>query len=368
MNYLITGGAGFIGSHLSRKLLSMGASVTVIDTLDPQIHGHNPNVVLEEGVKFVRMSVVDMCDRIDLVEAADVVVHLAAQTGTGQSMYDIRRYVNDNELGTAALLEAISKAVNKPKKIVLSSSRSIYGEGAYLNKDGVMVQPKGRSKEQLDAGAWDFTVNGEVLVKAPTPESIDPAPASVYAATKLSQEYLLTASAEALGVDVSILRFQNVYGEGQSLQNPYTGIISIFFNRARQGLGLSVFEDGNETRDFVHVDDVVNAIHKVSLASTESTIFNIGSGVATSVNELVETLLTINSFESVVSITGQYRVGDIRHNYADLTRAERELDFSVGVNLATGLKRFSDWAIKQPVYTDRSDEATKELVDKGLGR
>jgi dTDP-L-rhamnose 4-epimerase len=368
MNYLITGGAGFIGSHLSRKLLSLGASVTVIDTLDPQIHGHNPNVVLEEGVKFVRMSVVDMCDRIDLVESADVVVHLAAQTGTGQSMYDIRRYVNDNELGTAALLEAVSKALNKPQKIVLSSSRSIYGEGAYLNKDGVMVQPKGRSKEQLDAEVWDFTVNGEVLIKAPTPESIDPAPASVYAATKLSQEYLLTASAEALGVDVSILRFQNVYGEGQSLQNPYTGIISIFFNRARQGLGLSVFEDGNETRDFVHVDDVVDAMLAVSSASTRSTIFNVGSGVATSVNELVETLLDINGFECDVKVTGQYRLGDIRHNYADLRRIREEVNFKPLVDLRSGLARFSEWALRQPEYVDRSDMATKELVDKGLGK
>lgn len=368
MNYLITGGAGFIGSHLAKKLINQDCSVTIIDTLDSQIHGENPYVNIDNRIIFKRISVTEICEHIDLIEAADVIVHLAAQTGTGQSMYDIRRYVFDNEYGTAVLLEAISKSKNKPKKLVLSSSRSVYGEGAYINASGELVQPLSRSKEQLEKSAWDFEENGCQLNKHPTPESLAAAPGSIYAATKLNQEYLCQSASEALGLDVSILRFQNVYGEGQSLQNPYTGIISIFFNRARQGLGLSIFEDGEETRDFVHVSDVVDAILSACNTKTKNEIYNIGSGIATSVNVLAEALCQINKFDVEIKITGQYRLGDIRHNYADLKKAETDLNFKPKVNFHDGLKRFSNWAIEQPVYQDLSAEALKELKDKGLGK
>lgn len=368
MKILITGGMGFIGGKLARRLLADGHGVRIVDNLSPQIHGENPQIAVPEGAEFVHCDVRDLADRWDLLEGYDGVAHLAAETGTGQSMYEVRRYVDVNEGGTAALLEGIARCRARPRRIVLASSRSVYGEGAYVDAAGAIVQPAPRTREALEDGRWEpVDAEGRALRAIATPETLGFAPGSIYAATKASQELLLRAAAEGLGLEPVILRFQNVYGEGQSLQNPYTGIISIFYNRARQGLGLPIYEDGLETRDFVHVDDVVEAL-SLSFGSAvgAGAICNIGAGVATPVIDLARELAKAAGFDPEITVTGQFRVGDIRHNFADIARARECLGYAPRIDLATGLARFCRWAESQPAYQDRLDQATAELRAKGL--
>lgn len=368
MKVLITGGMGFIGGKLARRLIADGHDVSIVDNLSEQIHGADPVPDVPEGAEFHHFDVRDLADRPDLIEGSDAVFHLAAETGTAQSMYEVRRYVDVNEGGTAALLEGIAKCEKRPRRIVLSSSRSVYGEGAYRDAGGTLVQPAPRTREDMNAGRWEpRDASGHDLEAIATPESLPFAPGSIYAATKASQELLLRAAGEALGIDAIILRFQNVYGEGQSLQNPYTGIISIFFNRARQGKGLPIYEDGRETRDFVHVDDVVDAlVASLDPGVPTGTVCNVGAGVATPVLTLADELSRAAGLSPEITVTGQFRVGDIRHNFADISAARRHLGFEPKVDLATGLSRFCKWAAGQPEYEDRLDAATEELRRKGL--
>lgn len=368
MRVLVTGGLGFIGSALTRRLLADGHEVEILDNASPQVHGANPRLLVPEGVKLTRADVRDLRDHIDLVEGADAVFHLAAETGTAQSMYQVRHYVDVNEGGTAALIEAIARADRRPRKVILTSSRSVYGEGAFVDAAGSLIHPAPRSRAQLEQAQWEICgADGCALSPIPTPEILGFAPGSIYAATKASQELLLTAASQALGFSAAILRLQNVYGEGQSLQNPYTGIISIFFNRARQGLGIPIYEDGKETRDFVHIDDVVSALTAALRADAPGNLIcNIGSGIATPVGTLARTLLDAAGLDVPVIVTGQFRVGDIRHNFADINAARANLDYHPQVSLADGLARFAAWAGDQPAYTDRLDAVTAELKAKGL--
>lgn len=371
MKVLITGGLGFIGLRLAKKIIAEGHQPILVDSLSSQIHGDMPEPIeVPQGAKFVRMDVRDIGTRPDLLEACDWVYHLAAETGTAQSMYQISRYVSVNEMGTAALLEGLAKCQQRPKKFVLASSRSVYGEGAYHDsaQPDKILHPSPRTLSQLRDGHWEhLSDKGEPLIPMPSPETLSFAPGSVYAATKASQELLVESAATALGMKSSVLRFQNVYGEGQSLQNPYTGIISIFFNRARQGMDIPIYEDGLESRDFVHVDDVVAALFMAAEADlSHGFVMNVGSGVATSVRELAETLLTQSGFHVPVKVTGQFRVGDIRHCYADISRLKTELGLTPTVQLSQGLKRFCAWAATQPVYADKSSLANEELRKNGL--
>jgi dTDP-L-rhamnose 4-epimerase len=367
---IITGGLGFIGTALATRLLSEGHAVTLVDSLSTQIHGDVPEVAVPLGATVCRFDVRDAARRSEVFEGAEAVVHLAAETGTGQSMYRIEEYVDVNERGLAAVLAAIAGCRKRPERVVLSSSRSVYGEGAYRRADGLgeLIQPLPRTKEQLSQGQWDHALDGRRLEAIATPETLAFLPGSVYAATKAAQELLLFSASTALGFRPVILRLQNVYGEGQSLRNPYTGIISIFFNRARQGLEIPLYEDGIESRDFVHISDVVSAF---SLALTADVpaghAINIGSGVPSSVSELAETLIRVSGHHVPVQVTGQFRVGDIRHCYADLQRAQSLLGFSPKVTLSQGLERFCAWAREQPVHQDQSARATEELRKSGLG-
>lgn len=367
---VILGGLGFIGLELSRSLVNAGHEVIVIDNLSPQIHGEVPVIVAPAGVSVVRLDVRELADRPDLIEGTDAVFHLAAETGTGQSMYRIAHYVSVNEMGTAALLEAISKCTHRPKQVIVASSRSVYGEGAYVTErePEKIVQPKPRTRVDLDSGRWEpLDTEGIALIAVPTPESLPFAPGSVYAATKASQELLLASASTALGINCIVFRFQNVYGEGQSLQNPYTGIISIFFNRARQGLEIPVYEDGLESRDFIHVHDIVRALADSLDAEVHNgAIMNLGSGRPTTVIELARELLNASGFDVPVRVTGQFRVGDIRHCFADLTEAKRLIGFEPRTSLADGLRRFCTWASHQPAYQDKLSQATEELRRKGL--
>lgn len=368
MKAVITGGAGFIGQKLAATLLEQGYGVTAIDPLTPQIHGMLPSLELPAGLDFVRVDIRDTETLVEHLEDADVIYHLAAETGTGQSMYKIAQYVSVNDLGTAQLLEALTRCKSRPRRIILASSRSVYGEGAYQNDKGSLVQPNPRSPANLANNQWEpLDENGNALIPVATPEELPYHPGSVYAATKAAQELLLRSASLGVNAKTCIFRFQNVYGEGQSLQNPYTGIISIFFNRARQGLEIPLYEDGLPTRDFVHVDDIVAGLVAGHEADVEhGTAINLGAGAPTTVSDLAALLSKVAGVDVPIRVTGQYRVGDIRHNWADLTRARSLIGFEPKVNLRDGLQRFADWAKRQPVFEDRSAQAAAELRAKGL--
>ena len=370
MKIVITGGMGFIGIALAERLLADQHEVTLLDNLNVQIHGDLPAVGVPDGAKVVRMDICDITDRYDLLEGSDAVFHLAAETGTGQSMYQMSHYTRVNCDGTATLLEAIAKCTRRPKQVLLASSRSVYGEGAYTLADspGTLVPAVSRSRENLEAGRWELVdASGRPLVAVPTPENLPFAPGSVYAATKAAQELLLTSASIALGIRATIFRFQNVYGEGQSLRNPYTGIISIFFNRARQGLHIPVYEDGLESRDFVHVSDVVDAlVASVETGLPNGIVLNVGAGVPTSVSHLASTLMDVSGLEVPVCVTGQYRLGDIRHCFADLSQTAKYLGFAPKISLKVGLLNFCKWAATQPIHNDRSAQAEAELKERGL--
>lgn len=370
MKILITGGLGFIGTALTRRLINAGHKVIIIDSLTSQIHGELPMVQAVKGTEVVRLDARDFARRPELVEGCDAIYHLAAETGTAQSMYRIQDYVGANEMGTAALLEAIAAATKRPARVILASSRSVYGEGAYIlpGRPGRLIQPAPRTPQQLADGDWEpRSADGEILEAVPTPESLPFYPGSVYAATKASQELLLRAAGPALGFKSTIFRFQNVYGEGQSLQNPYTGIISIFFNRARQGMDIPVYEDGKESRDFIHIDDIVDGlVASLDADLPDGVTINLGAGQPTSVLELVSQLMASGEFDVPVRVTGQYRVGDIRHCYADLAQADALLGFVPKVSLAQGLSRFCAWAAGEPAHQDRLEAATAELRARKL--
>jgi len=370
MRVLISGGMGFIGTALARRLIAEGHSVVLMDNLSPQIHGVIPAPAIAEGAEIQRLDIRQIHSQPELVEGSDIIFHLAAETGTAQSMYQIREYVGVNEMGTAALLEAIARCNKRPARIILASSRSVYGEGAYIDprRPDTVIQPPPRTSAQLADHDWDLRADdGGALQPIPTPESLPFAPGSVYAATKAAQELLIRTAAPALGVKPIIFRFQNVYGEGQSLRNPYTGIISIFFNRARQGLEIPIYEDGLESRDFIHVDDVVDGLITAMAADLpDGVTINLGAGKPTSVNELVQVLLASAGYSVPTRITAQYRLGDIRHCFADLSAASKLLGFVPQVCLADGLARFCGWAAGQPAYEDRLDAAMAELRARNL--
>lgn len=370
MRTVITGGMGFIGTHLARRLLAAGHQVLLVDSLTPQIHGDIPSPELPDGAKVLRLDIRALAARPEIFEGCDVVYHLASETGTAQSMYDIVDYVDVNEVGTATLMTALGRCSARPRKIVLTSSRSVYGEGAYVSQRGsdVLFLPNPRTPQQLRDAQWEPTHDDfpEIFATA-TREDCDIAPSSIYAATKASQEHLIRIATDSLGIKSVIFRLQNVYGEGQSLRNPYTGIISIFYNRARQGIEIPIYEDGHESRDFVHVEDVARALIASSEADLPNgVVMNIGSGQPTSVIDLARMLLKTGNLDVPVTVTGQYRIGDIRHGWANIDKANRLLGFVPAVSLEQGLRQFTAWAAGQPVHEDKLDSATKELKRRGL--
>src|ERR1700722_11854635 len=376
---LITGGLGFIGLTLARNLVRRGMSVRLLDNLSPQIHGPVPNPELgtllgEPHVEGIRGDVGRRHDWVSALGDVASVVHLAAETGTGQSMYRIGDYTSTNVLGTALLLDVLANNRHEVKKLLLASSRSVYGEGAYECPVCGLVHPPMRSPGSLQAGQWEPPCPscGGPIRPVATGETARTSPASVYAATKLAQEDLVRIVANALGIPFLVFRLQNVYGEGQSLNNPYTGILSIFSNRIRQGKEIVLFEDGQESRDFVHVSDVAEAM-ALGLASDggDGLTMNVGSGVQVSVETIAQSLRRQwNGSGAPVVVSGQYRLGDIRHNYADISAIGRLLTFSPKVPLEEGMERFVRWVNTQPIVQngaeDGLDRANRELIERGL--
>lgn len=367
---LVTGGAGFIGSRLVAKLAQEGHEVVVLDSLLPQVHGDDPQVtspsyrVALENARVLRADVRDRDALARALAGVSVVYHLAAETGTGQSMYEIRRYVDANVSGTAALLDGLRESGGETRRIILASSRSIYGEGKYRDVNGALVYPGPRRETDMVAGKFEVLSpeTGEPLEVMPTDEDSEVHPSSVYGVTKQVQEQLVRTVAPTQGADAVVLRFQNVYGPGQSLSNPYTGILSIFTGRILAGLGINVFEDGLESRDFVFVDDVVNALW-LAMTSPQAGghTINVGAGVPTSVLEVVHELQQAYGRNVEVQITGDFRLGDIRHNFAALDRASDILGYRPAVSFKEGIRSFAGWAQGSSVASGSYERSLDEM-------
>jgi dTDP-L-rhamnose 4-epimerase len=372
-NILITGGAGFIGSRVAKVLLEKGCSLRILDNFSPQIHAQRTlGPDLAGKVELFEGDVRDKPLLAAALNGVDAVIHLAAETGTGQSMYEISHYFDVNVQGTANLLDLVQNhgSTSKLKSLVVASSRAVYGEGAYRCSQHGTVYPTGRSNERMDMGLFDPVCplcEGVLSVEAVT-EAAPFAPMSIYGLTKQMQEQSVLMVARSRGINGFGLRYQNVYGPGQSLKNPYTGIMAIFANLARQGQAIDIYEDGAESRDFVYVDDVVEATVRATLyEGAYAGALNVGSGVATSVLEVAEAIVKYFNSSTVLGVSGRFRVGDIRHNTADLRELQRVLNFTPSVNFAEGINRFLAWADSQPLEDHHAyQRASIELEAKGL--
>ncbi len=350
---LITGGAGFIGSNLALALLGKGYQVTVLDNLSPQIHGIDAeqtsplyrNIIGK--VNFIKGSVTSREDWLRALEGQECVVHLAAETGTGQSMYEIQKYVEVNIGGTALLLDILANTKHRVKKVVVAESRAIYGEGRYYSEElQDYVYPALREEKDMSEGDFDVKYPGcrQPLRLVGTTENSLIHPTSVYGITKQVQGQLVHLICPSIGIASVSYRYQNVYGPGQSLSNPYTGILSIFSTHIKNGNEINIFEDGKETRDFVYIDDVVEAtILGIEKEEANGHAFNIGTGVATDVLTVARTLMRSYGIAVPLRVSGNYRIGDIRHNYADISLARKILGFEPRIDFATGISRFTAW-------------------------
>jgi len=374
MKVLITGGSGFIGSNLSRKLTEKGHYVTILDNLSKQIHGENPETsVLYQSVKnstnFIKGDVVNKEDWKKALTGQDVVVHLAAETGTGQSMYEIERYCNVNINGTAILLDLLTNDKSlSVKKVVVASSRAIYGEGKYVDSNGHVFYPEARNEADMANGNFDVMCpDGTKATVMPTDEDSKIHPSSVYGITKQNQEQMVLTVCKSLQIPAVAFRYQNVYGPGQSLSNPYTGILSIFSTLIKNGKDINIFEDGKESRDFVFIDDVVSAtILGIEKDAANYNVYNVGSGVPTDVLTVAETLRDKYKSNVDIVVKGNYRIGDIRHNFADLSKIQADLGFDPQFDFETGITQFADWVNEQEVQESLYDKSLSEMKSRGL--
>lgn len=375
-NILITGGAGFIGSNLALKLIERGHKITILDNLSEQIHGKNPEkdsplfLSIKDKVTFIKGSVTSREDLRKSIANNTIIVHLAAETGTGQSMYQIQHYTDVNIGATALLLDILTNEKHSVKKVVVASSRAIYGEGKYFNKTKKeFVYPLQRTEEFMSKGDFEVkdTNPADVLELVATCENSIIHPTSVYGITKQVQEQLIMTVCPTIGIAGVAFRYQNVYGPGQSLKNPYTGILSIFSTQIKNGNGINIFEDGKESRDFVYIDDVVDAtILGIEKKEADNEVFNVGTGVATDVMSVAESLCKCYNKNVPITISGNYRLGDIRHNFADISKAKNLLGFQPKVSFAQGLKQFSQWVDTQEVQEDKYQQSINEMKAKGL--
>lgn len=370
-NILITGGAGFIGSNLALKLIKKGYSVTALDNLSPQIHSENSPLYnnIKDKVKFIKGTVLNYSYWKIALENVDVVVHLAAETGTGQSMYEIENYTDVNIKGTSIFLDILANEKHSVKKIIIASSRSIYGEGKYECNNHGIVYPLERKDKEMASG--DFNVKCPIcncVVKLlATDEESKIHPSSIYGITKQVQEQMFMTMGKSLNIPVVAFRYQNVYGAGQSLSNPYTGILSIFSTRIKNKNDINIFEDGKESRDFVYIDDVVDAtILGIEKDEANHEVFNVGLGKSIDVLTVANTLVKEYQSTSNIIISGNYRIGDIRDNYADITKIKEKLGFEPKVSFEDGIKKFTTWVNNQKVVEDKYEKSIDEMKEKGL--
>ena len=364
---LITGGAGFIGSHVAATLLDAGYAVRLLDNLSPQVHGSDrerPSYLSADADLFIG-DITDARAVERALRGADMVLHLAASVGVGQSMYDIEPYVRTNELGTAVLLQALTKL--PVERLVVASSMSIYGEGACRSAVGDIVAPPERSTSQLKRGDWQLhDTSGERLEPIPTPETKQPALSSIYALNKYAQERMCLLTGRAYGIPTLALRFFNVYGPHQALSNPYTGVLAIFAARLLNRRPPLVFEDGLQRRDFVHVGDVAQACLLALESERCDDVFNVGSGESRTILSVAHDLAAVMGCpELAPQVTGKFRVGDIRHCFADLKKSREQLGFAPRVRFADGLTELAGYLAGQ-IPDDQAEKATGELLQRGL--
>lgn len=374
-NILITGGAGFIGSNIALRLIAKGYGVTILDNLSPQIHGDDPDTTsplynsIKGKVRFINGTVTSREDWLTALDGAEAVIHLAAETGTGQSMYEIRKYTDINIGGTSLMLDILTNTPHSVRKVIVAASRAIYGEGRYRCPAHGEVYPLARTDEDMSRGDFGCKcpVCGADVELLSTTEESKIHPTSVYGITKQVQEQLVMCVCPTIGIAPVAYRYQNVYGPGQSLSNPYTGILSIFSTRIKNGNPINVFEDGRETRDFVYIDDVVDAtILGLEREAANGHAFNVGTGVATDVLTVANTLIGKYGIEVPVTVSGNYRLGDIRHNYADITQARTLLGFEPKWSFADGIGAFARWVDGQAVQEDKYEASIDEMKRKGL--
>jgi dTDP-L-rhamnose 4-epimerase len=364
---LITGGGGFIGSHLADELLRHGYEVRALDALVPQVHGegaHRPDY-LSADVELVVGDVRDPAAMRTALRGVDCVVHLAAAVGVGQSMYQVAEYTEVNNLGTAILMEAL--AARPVERLVVASSMSVYGEGLYTDASGVTHHTISRSPRHLADGRWDPRgPEGQALVPVPTPESKPPNLESIYALSKFDQERMVLLLGRAYGIPSVALRFFNVYGPRQALSNPYTGVLAIFAARYLNGNPPLIFEDGQQRRDFVHVYDVARACRlALENADASDQAFNIASGQSRSILDVAERMRRALDVPIEPEVTGEYRVGDIRHCTADTSRAQEVLGYQPEVSFDEGLEKLVAW-LEEQLAVDRVDDMRRELSERGL--
>lgn len=366
---LITGGAGFIGSFLADQLIEEGHEVTLFDNLEPQVHQEKTPKHINPMAKFIRGDVRNYNQLKEQVVISDILFNFAARVGVGQSMYQIREYVETNELGTANLLHALANEKHNVKKVIVASSMSIYGEGSYkceqCNKEFHNLE---RKSEDLEKGQWELSCPdcSSILSPIPTPETKNLSYSSVYAITKKNQEELTLNVGKAYGVPSVALRFFNTYGPRQSLSNPYTGVAAIFMSRIKNNNAPTIFEDGKQSRDFVSVHDIVRGcMLAMKSRAADYELFNVGSGNQISINEVAQTLLNIFGSKLKPEINQQYRKGDIRHCFADISKIKSKLGYAPKVTLKEGMEELVTWS-KSQESEDTFDKAVKELKNKRL--
>ena len=369
-NVLVTGGAGFIGSHLVDALIERGHRVRILDALVPQVHGESKSLNLNQEAEFIHGDVCDPAMVERAVDGMDVIYHKAAEVGVGQSMYEIQRYVKANDLGTSVLLEAVLKRREQIRKLVVASSMSIYGEGSYTCKSCGVINPKLRSLEQLIERRWDFECPhcANALSPALTNEEKPLFPSSVYAITKQDQEQFCLTVGRAYGIPTVALRYFNVYGPRQALSNPYTGVCAIFSSRLLNDQRPMIFEDGEQTRDFVHIKDIVQAnLLALETDRADYEAVNVGTGVSVSIREIAEMLARGLGKSIEPEVVGKYREGDIRHCVADISRARLLLGYNPQITLEQGIPELLDW-VREQQAADETAQARLELERHQLVR
>jgi dTDP-L-rhamnose 4-epimerase len=369
MTVLVTGGAGFIGSHLVARLLERGDDVVVLDSVEAQVHDTG-TPELPADVRLLRGNVGDAALVDEALDGVDAIVHLAAAVGVGQSMYEIARYVRENTLATAIFLERLIDRPQRPERLVVASSMSIYGEGEYVCEEHGVVAPAPRPEERLLARQWEAPCPLCGLEMSPigTRETKPLIPTSIYAVTKRDHEEMCLVTGNAYGIPTVALRFFNVYGPGQALSNPYTGVAAIFASRLLNGRPPVIFEDGLQSRDFIHVSDIATGI--LLALESEAAVgqaVNLGTGGPSTVRAIAEVLANGLDVDIEPELNGRYRAGDIRHCYADPGRARELLGFESTIALKDGMLDLVEWLADQKAV-DRVDVAAMELVARGLTR
>lgn len=372
-NILVTGGAGFIGSYIVDLLIEEGYNVIIFDNLEEQVHGsrQTPPEYLNPSAKFQKRDLRVQEDLNEMIDDVDAIFHQAAAVGVGQSMYQITKYVHSNTLGTANLLDMLVNKEHNVKKLIVASSMSIYGEGRYTCEDCGSVAPELRSTEQMKRNEWELRCPkcNKIATPAPTDEKKPLKPTSIYAMSKRHQEEMCLLIGKTYGIPTIALRYFNVYGPRQALSNPYTGVAAIFSSRILNGNQPIIYEDGNMKRDFVHVKDIAKA-NLLALKSMNAAYraYNIGTGTYITIKDLAKLILEIYNSDISPVVSKKFRIGDVRHCYADISLARKYLEFSPEIELKEGLKDLLPWVkgLEKEKVIDKFEAAEAELKKKGL--